>query len=783
MITGRSGTHTGGRLGDKLGPRLMQLVVQAVIRARQALGPHEAKVLRAALQEIVNQAGEEVAELYRPFIAQVLADYEGSLHPLMAHHMARMSSGAHQWESLAGHLSGGASSALSSVLTNYLWPVTAGLNEAFPNTPPDVQTLAQAAAADILPIGAAQQAAHQWGYTTAAFDTWRLLAQSMPPADVLHQLLNRGLMSQEQAQYWLKRSAVPTQMLGQILALRRTLLSPADAALAVLRGNLPEADGQRIAAGSGIDPADFRVLVGNTGEPPGLMQLLEAYRRGFISQERLHEGIRQSRVRDEWAGVVEALRYSPVPTADAVDAALRGHISWDRAESVAAQNGVEPSEFGVLKANAGSPLALEQLLELWRRGEITQARVEEGLKFGRLRDDWIPAALHLRYEPLPTADAIDAWLRGHLSREDAEKIVTENGLLPRDVPAAFGNAGNPLALMQLLEAYRRGFISEERFLTGFRESRYRDDWAATALQLRHSPMSTADAVEAAIQGHLSYENAERIAAENGLAPGQFSALYDTAGEPLSRTEVEQLWNRGLMSQARVEQALRESRLKDKYIGDALNLHTRLPQAREVIMGLEQGAVTSGQAAVFLADLGFGQDAISLLIQTGLNRATGKYREFTVSQVMTYYSDRLITQKQACQFLHELHYSDEHATMLLQLADFSREHKILTQAISAVRSHYLTGRIDDAAALGDLQILGVPADARDTYMLAWRTEKLAHPKQLTEAQIVKAAKNGLFVTDPVLTPAQRDGANQAEGHRRLVALGYDDTDAGLLLAGA
>lgn len=772
-----------GPLGDKLGPRLVQLLVDANLRSRGALAAHEARVRQVGTQALIDRAGEEVANLWRPLIAEAIATNGDDMHPTMLRHLQRMSSGAHQWEALAGHLAASGTGTLSQSLGNALFPTTALINRSGRFTPVDAQTGAAAVAAGLAPYGEGDANAANYGYIPNAFRLMVDLAQNVPPPTIIGDLLNRGLIDGGRADYWVQRSALPSELHQPVLALRRQLLSPADAALAVLRGVIPHKEGETIAARSGLDPGDFAILVADTGEPLGLMQLLEAYRRGFIDDKQLENGILQSRVRNEWIPVAKQLRYAPVPTADAVDAALRGHLGWDAAQKIAEQNGIEPSQFAVLRANAGSPPADMQLLELWRRGVIGEAEVDEGLRTGRLRDQWIGPIKALRDERLPTADAIDAWLRGHLTRGQAEAIVRENGLAAEDVPAAFGNAGNPLALMQMLEALRRGFITRERFLEGFAESRYRNDWSATALQVAYSPISTADAIDALVQGHLTDAQARQAAHDNGLEPQWFTALYQTAGSPLSRTEAEQLYNRGLLTAADVEQALRESRLKDKYVASALQLHVRLPAPREVITALEEGAITREQAATWLADAGYQPDVITMMITTGEARSTGGHRQIMAGQVQALYADRIISLAQATDMLLTLHFTAASAALITGLADYLRHHKILQSGITAIRSHYLAGRITAAVALGDLQQLGLPTDARDTYLQVWGLDKLAHPKQLTPAQIVKAAGKGLLVPQDGMSTADWEQANQVAGHDRLVALGYDDTDADLLLAGA
>lgn len=772
-----------GELGDKIGPKLADLVLRYQLAARRGLAPHEAKVRQVAAQALIDRAGHEVADHYEPLLRPLLAGEHGDMHPLMKEHLSRASAGSHQWHSLSSLLGMGMQSALSGAISNAVAPIAYEINSIGPNLNADPQVWAAGVAAGYADMGTGQSVAHKNGLGGGNFGLMVNLAAAIPDAGTLQQLVNRGIISEDDALSWLHKAAVPEALRRDVMALRRQLVTPADAALAVLRGNISRARGNEYANASGLNDDDFGLIISNTGEPLGLMQLLEAYRRGIINEETLKRGILQSRVRDEWIPAAIALRYEPMSTADAADAALRGHLTQAQAKTIAEQNGLRPDDWAPYFANQGNPPADIQLLELWRRGFINEQQVDKGLREGRVRDEWIPQVKDLRYEPLSTADAIDAWLRGHLTRQAAETIVEENGLLPRDVTAAFDNAGSPLALEQLLEAYRRGFITEQRLETGLRESRLRDDWIGTAVQLRHSPMSTADAIEASIQGYITKDRASKISEQNGLDPADFGPLWDTAGQPLSRTELEELYNRGEIPADVVRQGLRESRLKDKYVDDALKLHVRLAEPREVTAALTDGVITREQAIKMLGDMGYQHDTVTMLIAAAETKATGPHRQLMTGEISALYSDRIISRERATGLLEQLHFTAQSAGMILDLADYQLQRRILNSGITAIRSHYLAGRIDEVTAAADLHALNLPPSASSTYLKVWSLDKLAHPKQLTEAQIIKAYKLTLFVPENERTTPQGTQRNTEIAKDRLVALGYSPGDAQLLMDGA
>lgn len=214
-------------------------------------------------------------------------------------------------------------------------------------------------------------------------------------------------------------------------------LSPADAADAVLKGWLDPAAGAGEAAKSGVGSDAFDVLTKVTGEPPGIQELLFAFRRGLIDQERLVHGIRQSRLRNEWIDVIEALRISPIPASDAVDAAVENQIDRSEAEKIAYENGYDAHSFDILYHTRGRPPGPQELIDMVRRGFIAQdgkgqdvLSLEQGISESAIKDKWIPVYRHLlQYHPPPRA--ITALERhGAITPDQAKAMYQEAGLSP-----------------------------------------------------------------------------------------------------------------------------------------------------------------------------------------------------------------------------------------------------------------------------------------------------------------------------------------------------------------
>lgn len=585
----------GYQVGDKAGPRLASLFAQYAHAVRVQTAPYESRIHAAATQKVIDRAGGEVAAHYRPLVRKLLDLDDGTLDQDVRLFLEDAISGRHQLKSVGGLLTGAVSGTIGTFLSNQLAPLLYAAIRSEPFLNLDPGTLAGMVAAGVMSDADGANRTAEQGINNAQFERLRLLAEDVPGAVQLGDLVNRGHMSEAEAEGWLSRQAIPAQLRQRILGLREALLPPDLAALAVLRSVISEAQGQAIAARSGVSAADFRIILEDTGEPLGLEQLLEARRRNFIDTPRLVRGILQSRVRNEWVDVAERLAFSPP--------------------------------------------------------------------------------------------------------------------------------------------------------------------------------STADAIQGVVQGHLPFAQGESISLQNGLEPGNFQWMYETAGEPLSRTELEQLYNRGLVSEATVKQGLRESRLKNKYVDDAFLLHERLPEPRQIVSALTHGAITKADAMSLLRKAGFSPASAAILIKEGSNARVSTHHGLTLAEIRALYTDRLASAAQAETWLIALGYDSPDVHRLFALWDFLAQAALIRQATGVVRSKFVSRHIDEQHAVLELDQLGIPANARDRYLRIWKLEQQATTRLLSEAQIIKAVKLKL------------KGTSEAWGLTRLVQLGYDASDALLLLQGA
>src|SRR5260221_10615961 len=408
-------------------------------------------------------------------------------------------------------------------------------------------------------------------------------------------------------------------------------------------------------------------------------------------------------------------------------------------------------------------------LELLRRGLIRDGQFKLWALLHSIPPDIAELYLQLRDMPVSVADAALGVLRGNLTQAQGEKIAAETGYTPESFKTIIENTGEPPGTEQLLEAYRRGFIDQPTLERGILQSRYRNEWIPVIEKLRYSPMSTADAVDAVVQNHLTAAQANSIAEQNGLAPGNVDTLIQVAGSPLSRTEMTQLYNRGLATRAQFNQALSESRLKNKYTDLAFQLHTRIPEQSELSRAVINGTITVKAAVAKAMEVGYSAEDAALLVNADVATKTRDYRDKVVASIETLYLDGIISQADAASGIISMGFDRKEADLIVRAADFRRQATVITAAVHGIRAKYLNHHVAHNDAVGYLNKVGLPSVLVDFLMSVWDIERGRFTPVLTEAQTMQAVKSTLVTA--------------LEANDRLIALGYTQVDATLLLEGA
>jgi hypothetical protein len=439
----------------------------------------------------------------------------------------------------------------------------------------------------------------------------------------------------------------------------------------------------------------------------------------------------------------------------------QGIISSQFGASEASGSGFDGQHFNWLADSALTRPETGELLRLYNLQLIGQSDVELAFQRHGIPQFWWGPLLALSRNFLSVADLALAQLRGDLSDTDAGAYAGLLGMTPDDFSVLLANTGEPPGVMQLLEAYRRGFIDEPTLELGIRQSRVRDQWIPVLEQLRFERMSAATAIDATRQNYLTFDQGQAAAALAGLDPQDFQTAFDVSGEPMAIGEMLALWKRGDVTQDQVEQAIRESHIKDEYIPMYLDYGTHLFSVYYVkeILGSGQGDTQWG--INYLMALGYSQDDATRFVNTFAGNSTGAAKKITEAQILELYDTHGVTSDEATQLLAQLGYAPDQITLILAAEDSKVLASEQTKAISAVRTKYLAGHYSQQNASGLLDQFGLPSAQRDALIADWNLELQGQVKVLTEGQIADAVYYQIYTIDQGIAALQAQGYSQAD----------------------
>lgn len=368
--------------------------------------------------------------------------------------------------------------------------------------------------------------------------------------------------------------------------------------------------------------------------------------------------------------------------------------------------------------------------------------------------------------PLAPTSLAEAVVKHSVGVDWARDEARKGGMTHDNFDVLVQRTGNPPGPETLLDLLRRGVIDSDRAVHGFAQGYLKDEWSDDLLALRVNPLPLGEAVEAVVQNHVDVETGAAHAADHGYTRGLFDILVANAGNPPGPQELLSLWVRGYIDEATVDQGLRESRIKDKWIPALKNLAVHKLPMRTITTLITHGAMDDATAIAHLRELGFAADDAAALVKSAHFQKATAARQLTVAQIRDLYAQHAINRDQAVADLVTLRYPRDVADQIMALADIDSRNAAHKAAISKVRAAYDARRITRVEAGSDLDVLNVDPAQRAALLDLWDTERAVNVRQLSEAQIMAAGRAG------VLTPQ--------ECHDRLTTAGYSDGDARILL---
>lgn len=371
-------------------------------------------------------------------------------------------------------------------------------------------------------------------------------------------------------------------------------------------------------------------------------------------------------------------------------------------------------------------------------------------------------------------------LRGLLDPGNSASEAAKSGIGPGRFQQLQQLAASPPALSLILAAYQRtkgqvgagadaGVDIDEALADLGIDTRYRPLVKALSIDV---PSAQA-VMEALLEGQITREEALTRYTAAGGDPDWFDTDYNRQGQAPTPTQALEMLNRGLIpadgtgpDSTSYNQAFLEGPWRNKWLTPFEGLRYYLTPPRSIVAQLRSGAIDQARATELLKANGLNDQTIAEYLHEGSAHATAAARELSQSQVVAAYEAKLITAAEATTDLQALRYTASDARLILALADKKQATSAARSAVTRIQTLYLSGKDTAATATTALRSLGLDDGAVSALLATWELEKTTTTRTLSEAQIVAGVVYGAIT--------------QATAIVRLVALGYDEQDANILI---
>lgn len=236
-----------------------------------------------------------------------------------------------------------------------------------------------------------------------------------------------------------------------------TRLSPQEAAVAVVKGHLSQAEGEFEAEVAGISKSRFRLMTEAAGNPPPADFLLQMARRSIIPLEddkgadsiSAVQGIRESFLHNKWLGVLEQGQWQLPSLGAVIEARLRNFVTPDEFKKWHEKIGFQDDAAGLEFLAAGVPISPQEGYAAYHRGLIpfdspdpNVPSLNQVFRESRMIDKYREVWVALQ-EYLPPPRTVTALLRaGTISEKVARDLFHKAGLSPEMADAYVANASH-----------------------------------------------------------------------------------------------------------------------------------------------------------------------------------------------------------------------------------------------------------------------------------------------------------------------------------------------------
>lgn len=266
------------------------------------------------------------------------------------------------------------------------------------------------------------------------------------------------------------------------------------------------------------------------------------------------------------------------------------------------------------------------------------------------------------------------------------------------------------------------------------------------------PLSPAEVALGMLRHTLAGIDPYAEAAMSGVNRARLDVLAKNTGDSIPIAEALLLYRRGKLTPGRLQAAIEQSRTRDEWIPEILELRYAPPSVGEVLAGAVQNQLPDTQARQLFQEAGIDPVNYDWMLRTH-GRPPG------IAQMADLWNRGVIGQTEFDQAVRESDIKDKYVPMLEQL-------RVYIPPVRSVMAMLRAGAISDAEATRLFQENGVRSTDIPGYLAEAHHAKTATARELSQAQIIR-----LYGAQLIDRPTAQ---------LRLEALHYDPASVGLLL---
>jgi len=252
---------------------------------------------------------------------------------------------------------------------------------------------------------------------------------------------------------------------------------------------------------------------------------------------------------------------------------------------------------------------------------------------------------------------------------------------------------------------------------------------------------------------------EEWATKKGLSK-EWSQRYWAAHWALpSAQQGFQMLHRGVITREELDLLLRALDVmpfwRDKLTKIAFKRLTRVDIRRMYRVGV----LTEEQVYEAYLELGYNERDAKRMSDFTVKQTLATQSKFTARDIVSAYSNYIITNSEARELLREVGVKDENIEFIIKTADYKREWELTESRIEAIHNLYRQCKYDSDKTRSELLKLDLPAERVDVLMEKWYLDEKDKPSKLwTPAQTLGFIKDGLIT--------------EVRGRKELTDIGFD-----------